>query len=315
MHNQLMPRVYKIRKAKEGYYYPEQYKLFYETPKKLYGNILKNANHFWRAYTNSLTSMGVMLVGASGAGKSGMSELLSNIAITNNMPVLIISGIEPDVGLIDYLDSLGDVMVVFDEFAKVFNYTLQEKMLSMLSSLGGGKKFFVITENDPRRISDLIRDRPGRMRYRIDFGRISIDVLEEYCADNQVAPFFMKDLVEKYNESLIFSFDHMIAIVKEHVENPTVSFKDTIDILNLEVLSKPVYLYVRKVTLIAEDEDVEFADRSIAKDKFENGNFIYVNLPKTHSNIRIKNKDVVSVIDNEIICIVEKKYKVILSKG
>jgi len=314
-HHQLLPRVYNIKKSPDKVYYVEQYKLFYETPKKLYGSILKNANHFWKAYTNSLTSMGVMLVGASGAGKTIMSDLLSNIAISNNMPVVIVSNLEADIELIRYLDSLGDVMIVMDEFAKVFNYTLQEKMLTMLSSLGGGKKFFIITENNPRHISEYIRDRPGRMRYRIDFGRVTLDVVNEYCGDHNVRPEFMTGLIEKYNESLVFSFDHLKAIVQEHVENPDTSFIDTINILNLEVLSKPVYLYIRSIHDIIDDKEIKFVERSISKSKFENGDMLYVNLSDNHLNIRIKNKDVISVIDDQITCLVEKKYKVILSKG
>ena len=76
-----------------------------------------------------------------------------------------------------------------------------------------------------------------------------------------------------------------------------------------------MYLYVRNVITISDNKSIDFTERSIAKDKFERGDFLYVNIPETHSNIRIRKKDVISIIDDEIICSVDKKYKVILSKG
>ena len=64
-------------------------------------------------------SLGVILSGAKGIGKSMFARLLSTRAISAGLPVLIVD--EAISGIASYLESIDqEVMILFDEFDKTF---------------------------------------------------------------------------------------------------------------------------------------------------------------------------------------------------
>lgn len=64
-------------------------------------------------------SLGVILSGAKGIGKSMFARLLSTRAISAGLPVLIVDEAIP--GIASYLESIDqEVMILFDEFDKTF---------------------------------------------------------------------------------------------------------------------------------------------------------------------------------------------------
>ena len=231
------PMVYKIGfdTINKVYYLLEDISRFNE-PVKYYGNIIKYSNHFFNTFNVSKGSMGVMLVGAAGTGKTLMSERIANLALSNGYKVVKVVNIKVDIALIDFIDSLGDTVVLLDEFAKNFYHDMQNKMLTTLSNDSGGKKLFIITENSKSMISPLIRNRPGRVRYRLYFGKLEKDVIIEYCADHNVKNTFTNELLELYDGSATFSFDHLQALVSEHLMYPNYTVKELIGILNLDIL-------------------------------------------------------------------------------
>ena len=231
------PMVYKIEydSFNKGHYLLEDSPRFIEPP-KYYGNIIRYSNHFFDTFNQGKNSIGVMLVGSSGSGKTLMSERIANLALSNGYIVVKVVNIKVDLKLIDYIDSLENAVILLDEFAKNFYPDMQNKMLNMLSNSTSGKKLFIITENSKSMISPLIRNRPGRVRYRIYFGKLERDVVIEYCKDFNIDPNFAIDLLSIYNDSAIFSFDHLQAIVSEHIMYPEYSVRELIDILNLDIL-------------------------------------------------------------------------------
>jgi len=231
------PMVYKVGfdPVNKVYYLIEDIYKFNE-PVKYYGNIVKYSNHFFNTFNMSKGSMGVMLVGAAGTGKTLMSERIANLALSNGYKVVKVVNIKVDIALIDFIDSLGDTVVLLDEFAKNFYHDMQNKMLTTLSNDSGGKKLFIITENSKSMISPLIRNRPGRVRYRLYFGKLEKDVISEYCVDHNVNNKFIHELLELYTSSATFSFDHLQALVSEHLMYPDYSVKELIGILNLDIL-------------------------------------------------------------------------------
>ena len=231
------PMVYKVGfdTVNKVHYLIEDIHRFNE-PVKYYGNIVKYSNHFFNTFNMSKGSMGVMLVGAAGTGKTLMSERIANLALTNGYKVVKVVNIKVDIALIDFIDSLGDTVVLLDEFAKNFYHDMQNKMLTTLSNDSGGKKLFIITENSKSMISPLIRNRPGRVRYRLYFGKLEKDVISEYCKDYNVKNIFLDELLGLYDSSATFSFDHLQALVSEHLMYPTYTVKELIGILNLDIL-------------------------------------------------------------------------------
>jgi len=307
-----MVGVYKVKDDGKKNYYLELKENMFITPEKLYGDMEILALRFWKAFAISKGSMGIMLTGASGSGKTALSMVLSNIAITNNMFVVEVSEITATIELVRFLDSLNNAVILYDEFGKNFNINLQDKMLTMLSNVNYSKKLFIITENETRDISRYIRNRPGRVRYHIDFTRISKTVIDEVCKDYSVDRDFYDELIRVYNKSTVFSFDHLMALVTEHNNNPKDSFEYILGILNLDILTKQEMVSVLEVIDMKTNEPVEIeSSDGISRKDFESGRYLWA-YRKMAPAIKIKSSNVVNIDSSSgmYTAEVDNKYKI-----
>jgi len=244
--------VYKVIKSPDGKGYTMiHYLPAFKLPPKVYGDIPKLAERFWKGFAFSKNSLGALLTGSKGSGKTEFAKYFSNIAIANNMPVVLVSEIETNIELVNYLNDLSNVVLILEEFGKNFNRDLQDKMLTMLSVVNGKKKFFIITENNRYAIADFILDRPGRIHYNLDFNRISLSVIKEYCEDMGVDEPFYKELIRRYEKIPKFQFDHMEALVKEHLAHPEDSFDYLIEIMNIKFMNVIEYYYLSNLKNIS----------------------------------------------------------------
>lgn len=269
------PGVYKVIKVNDTYTL-DRVEDYFVTPKKLYGDMGKHSEYFWNSFSGSDQSMGVLLTGASGSGKTVLTNVISNIAILNGMIVVMVTEIVADAKLISFIDSLTNAVILLDEFGKVFNLKLQDKALTMLSSAGNKRKLFLITENRINMVSQFIINRPGRVRYHIDYIRLDEKVFKEYCADFDMDPVFLKELELKYRSSSVFSFDHLSAIVTEHMRNKDFTFEEVINILNLSVLSNPKMLELANIYDIKEGVEYDFKSLSFTYKSFNEGRVYWV---------------------------------------
>lgn len=292
--------VYFIKKDKaNNMYFLEPYVDKIKVPSKIYGNLNKLAIRFWNNYVLEDKSTGVLLTGQAGSGKTELGNILSNIAINNNMPVIMVQDIEADIELISFINSLNNVVLLFDEFAKVFNYNLQEKMLSMFSNTNAGKRLYILTENNSGTVSEFIRNRPSRVKYHVDFSRIEKDVLIDYCNDHGVLDKFMDDLLHKYNSANVFSFDHLMALVTEHKRYPEDTLDELLKILNLDVLRNPITLTAKKVFDKKTEKEVKFKSMTIPTEGFDMGFSYSIRLvDDDRFNIRFSSDDIVKIKDD-----------------
>lgn len=310
--------IYQIAKDKDVYYLNPYAKAF-ELPEKVYGKLDVLASRFWRTFSLSNKSMGAMFTGTSGSGKTTLAELLGNFGLANGFNVVLVTDLNADIELVRFIDRLERCVIVFDEFAKNFDYKLQDKMLTMFNDLSRSKKFFIITENDSKDINQFLRNRPGRIRYHVDFKRIKEFVIEDYCIDMQIDfnSSFYKDLLEVYGKALTFSFDHLQALVDEHKKYPDDTLEELIEVLNLEILTKEEKLSISKCIDVSDSNDikeVELDDSNVNMDKkaFDSGRSIWI-YPKLGQSICITKNDVIAVTDDIITCVVNNKYEVTLN--
>lgn len=236
---QLAPKVYQLAIDKET----EQEMLVpimnsYNIQGKNYGDTEAMTELFWNSYTSDArSSMGVLLTGGAGTGKSRMGEMLCNKSIANGQPVIKVSELKVTSSTIKYLASLPPCTILFDEFGKWVTVEMQNKMLGLFSDVNTyGRKLFIITENEQRSVSPYIINRPGRARYHIDFSKMDKDVLMEYCTDYRVDNVFMEDLLETYIKAKTFSFDFLQCLVKEHIMTPNVKLEKLLKYLNMSTL-------------------------------------------------------------------------------
>jgi len=236
MINALSPAIYKLKYDKKEGYRLEYYSQHFSVTGKNYGDINNHVDIFWNTFIKSKNSLGVMLTGAAGSGKTRVGEILSNLGIDHGMAVVMVTEVTINIELVPFIDSLHNMVVLFDEFSKNIPMRMQSKMLTMFSSIGPNKKLFIITENESRSVSPFIRCRPGRIRYAVDYDRIKENVVNEYCKDHSASSGIVEEIIKLRSKASKFTFDHLQAIVSEHIEYPNKTIEDLLDILNLDGL-------------------------------------------------------------------------------
>jgi len=259
-------------------------------------------------YLSTLSSIGIVL-----SGKTLISTAICNKAIQAGMQVVEIANIRFKPELLRYLDELNSVVLFFDEFGKNFNSREQDKMLTLLSNITGKERIVIITENEANRISPFIRNRPGRIKYSLHFNKLPLNIVEEYCADFNVKNDFLKDFLEAYSSTLTFQFDHLQAIVDEHVKSPELPFKELIELLNIEGL---IGEKVLRIISIKDKDGKEYklvnnGESNMKLEHFEQGSVIYSTIEeitddkdKNNYNrkfIEFSKNDIKSVIDDTIV--------------
>lgn len=155
---------------------------YIKTTEILYGNIAKRVKRYFNRFCKRDNSLGVMLVGNKGSGKTLEGEVLGNVAIRNGLPVIRVVGLTVNDKIINILYGLDNVVLLLDEFKKHFPPRVQEKMLSLLTNRSK-KMMFIITENDINHINYFMKDRPERLFYRREFKKIELDALKDYLLD------------------------------------------------------------------------------------------------------------------------------------
>lgn len=296
---QLLPMVYKIKRNTDDTFYLEPYQEKFEPPERIYGDVQKFTYRVWNSYVLDKASTGVILSGDSGAGKSMQAELLCNLAMENYLPVIYVRDIKTNIDIISFLGSIQQRAVLFfDEYSKNFNYELQSKMLTLFSDTSQNK-LFIITENDLGTINNFLRSRPGRFKYHRDYKRIAQSTVKEYCDVHKVSEKFYDELMEIYRTATVFTFDHMQALVIEHLRYPSETIDEMLSVLNLGVLTKTYKL--RPLSIFQNDTPLlvdQTRTRPIEYDAFTNGARTAVFYTQVPTSDEDKNKLTIPGIDN-----------------
>jgi hypothetical protein len=233
----------------------------FEIKGKKYGDLNKNTDRILNTFLSRPAATGVMLAGEKGSGKSLLAKNLAiEAAARHGIPTIVINA--PWVGdkFNSFIQSIVQpVVILFDEFEKVYDSDDQEKALTLLDGVFPTKKLFVLTCNDKWRIDSHMRNRPGRLFYMLDYKGLDANFIMEYCTDN------LKPELQKHTDKLCqiaslfaqFNFDMLKATVEEmnrYNEGP----EDSLRMLNV----KPEFDSGNKfkVKLIKDGEEIKSED-------------------------------------------------------
>lgn len=202
---------------------------------KIYGVHESKVRKVLNRFKNTNKNLGVILSGDKGIGKSLFARLLSNEAIENGMPVILVNEYIP--GISDFINSIqNEVLVLFDEFDKTFasadSEDPQAQMLSLFDGTSHGKKLFVITCNKYRSLNEYLINRPGRFHYHFRFNYPTAEEVREYLLD-KLAPEYHSEIhkVVAFSKKIKLNYDCLSAIALELNDGET--FEDAIMDLNI----------------------------------------------------------------------------------
>lgn len=187
---------------------------------RLYGNHAARVDRIMRTYQRTDRSLGVLLTGDKGMGKSLLIRLLAGRALQAGVPVIRVT--RPAPGIADFLDSLGEVMVVLDEFEKVFPLedadcmSQQDQFLPLFDGLSEAKRLYAVSANQTRDLSDYLLNRPGRFHYHLQVSYPTPDECRAYLTDQAPSASVLEvDKVVALTHRMPMNYDHLRAVAFE----------------------------------------------------------------------------------------------------
>lgn len=186
---------------------------------KVYGTHVRRVDRIVDTYKDMDRSLGVILSGAKGMGKSLMLRMLAEQAREQlELPTILVQHSTP--GLASFLDSLGEAAVVFDEFEKVFasngDDETQTQFLPLFDGLSATKRLYVISVNHLGRVNEFMLNRPGRFHYHMRYPYPKPETVATYLRD-QVPGIAEAQVIEvvDFSRKYDLNFDHLRAIAFE----------------------------------------------------------------------------------------------------
>lgn len=208
---------YRVCANNSGLYLEKTSNLDYND--KVYGNTMSRVEKTFNAFRYKDSSLGVLMSGDKGMGKSLCARLICARAIKEGMPVLIVErayrGISSFISSIDQ-----EVCVFFDEFEKTFSakddcegtgLDPKTEMLSLFDGVSVSKNLYILTCNDTYNLNYFLA-RPGRIHYHFQFKYPSPEEIREYLIDN-----VKEDKITEEKISSVISYSYVRKLNYDHL--------------------------------------------------------------------------------------------------
>lgn len=186
---------------------------------KVYGGREKKVDMILKKFERNTRSLGVILSGPKGIGKSLFARMLCVRSIASGLPVILYNNYIP--GIAHFLQNIEqECVVLFDEFDKTVGgmdddaKARQTEFLGLFDGVISTKKLFVVTCNETRSLSEYFLNRPGRFHYHIRFDYPTTDEVVEYLED-QLGKNSEIQKVADFSKAVELNYDCLRAIAEE----------------------------------------------------------------------------------------------------
>lgn len=178
--------------------------------------MLRTIKRTWESevFVKGEKNLGVIFNGLKGTGKTLSAKLLCNAL---DLPVVIVQ--YPYEGLVNFLQSLCFECVVFiDEAEKTFKKGEDDDVLLRLIDgvYNQTRKLYILTTNQLT-LNDNLLGRPGRIRYRFEFGNLLPKAINDYLDDNLLPEYAdrRRSILDQVDLLEISTIDILKALVDE----------------------------------------------------------------------------------------------------
>lgn len=264
--NKLTPAIYTVCFNPFQGYYLERNKNKFEVTEKTYGSLTSRIERIITTYEDRSAGTGVLLTGLKGSGKTLLSQKVSNKMLEKGLPVILIEQPYSNDAFVAFLNKIGECVIIFDEFAKVFENAKNEKdpqnnLLGVFDGNKSSKRLIFVIENQTHRINEFFINRPGRLFYHYEYSRLEESVIDEYCIDRNIPDIVKTQIKASYYRIRQFSFDILKAIVDEYIRYPEDTIAAIVESLNIDTESYyKTILQLEKI--YHKDTKVEFENQS-----------------------------------------------------
>lgn len=239
VYDRLPAQSYVVRFSERRGFYLSKYVDMDITESKVYGVHDAKVRKVLDSFREMNRSLGVILSGDKGIGKSLFAKMLANTAIQNGIPVIVVDTFIS--GIASYIESIEqEAMILFDEFDKTFGEVRakdgesspQTNLLTLFDGLSGGKKLFVVTCNELRRLNEYLINRPGRFHYHFHFEYPTAHEIRQYLEDKLRKDYYGEiDNVVAFSGRVSLNYDCLRSIAFEL--NHGLTFAEAIKDLNI----------------------------------------------------------------------------------
>lgn len=247
VYEKLPAQSYVVRFSDRRGFYLSKYVDMDVNEEKVYGVHDDKVEKVMASFAEMSRSLGVILSGDKGIGKSLFAKMLSAEAIRRGIPVIVVDTYIN--GIASYIESIEqEAMILFDEFDKTFGEVRakdgesspQTSLLTLFDGLSGGKKLFVVTCNELRKLNEYLINRPGRFHYHLRFEYPSALEIREYLGDKLAEEFRGEiDNVVSFACKVSLNYDCLRSIAFEL--NHGLTFAEAIKDLNIINIEREAY--------------------------------------------------------------------------
>ena len=232
---------------RDGFYLTEHPNI--EVREKVYGVHDSKVRKVMGSFGSFERSLGIILSGDKGIGKSIFAKMLCQQAIEKGYPVIIAD--EAYMGIARFIETIEqECVVLFDEFDKIFKSSREDdeqaKLLSLFDGTADGKKMYIVTCNELHSLNNYIVNRPGRFHYHFRFEYPNASDIREYLEDKLERQYYGEiEKVIEFAGRINLNYDCLRAIAFEL--NQGFEFAEAItelNILNVDLEEYDVYLYL-----------------------------------------------------------------------